>query len=843
MSLPIHEIELQLIEALSRSNRVILEAPTGSGKSTQTPQFLYRNGLLDSGEVIVLQPRRIATRMLAKRVAFEMGERLGETAGYQIRHENVSSSKTRIRFATEGIFLRKLIAEPELKGVSILVFDEFHERSAQADIALARAVMLQETSRHDLKIIVMSATLDTDALLKYLEPCEIVRSEGRVFSVSIRYIENRLARSNTPVWDLAAQATGEAAREIDEGHVLVFMPGAYEIGRTIRSLGSVLSSSDFQLLPLHSELSAKDQDLVLEASRRRKVIVATNVAETSLTIENVRVVIDSGQARIARYDPSRGINTLWIEKISDASATQRTGRAGRTSEGLCIRLWAEKDHHQRSDRIEPEIARLDLSESVLGLLASGVENLDTFRWIETPSKSRLHDALSLLRNLGAINVEGRLTDLGERMSSFPVHPRYAAMLLAAWDAGCYFDMALITATAQSRGLLLKKVDKETELWRERYQDESSQCDFKTQINIWKAIRERNFELKFCRVIGAHGQTARQIGKIVDQLLLLGPMGSGQVDDPSLSDDVLRKCLLIGFPDRVCRRLDRGTYRCDMVGGKRGLLSRDSSVDDAELFVACEASEIGNQRGQVTTVLSHCSAIERDWLEDLYPYAFESGDSVFYDEKRKRVLRKRFASYLDLEIEREEDLEVDLPAAASILGRMIAEGKLRLEKWDDEVESFVARVNLIAEAFPEYGIDPIDTDVKILVLEQCCYGARSLKDLKKVSVLPHIKSWIGNEAVGLLDVETPLRLSLANGKRARLRYADGERPMISAKIQELYDLDDKVTICQGRVTPLWEILAPNSRPVQTTENLNDFWNHSYASIKKELKGRYPKHEWR
>ncbi len=843
MKLPILEIESEFASALERSNRLILEAPTGSGKSTQVPQILFRHGHLDSGGAMILQPRRIAARMLAKRVAFEMGERLGDLVGYQIRHQNLSSQRTKLLFATEGVFLRKMINDPILSKISTIVFDEFHERSAQADIALARAMMLQKTQRPDLKLVVMSATLDTDSLQRYLDPCLSIKTEGRVFPVEIRFIDNQLARSKAPIWELATQVTVQAVQEIDEGHVLIFMPGAYEIGRTISSLGSRLSASEFQLLPLHGELSPKDQDLAMELSKRRKIIVATNVAETSLTIADVRVVVDSGQARIARYDPGRAINTLWIEKISDASAKQRAGRAGRTASGLCVRLWTEKEHHQRPAAHEPEIARLDLAESLLGLLSSGVEDFNTFPWIDPPDKRRLEDATTLLLRLGAIDEGGSLTEKGKLMNSFPVHPRYAAMLLASLDLGCFDEVCLLAALSQTRGFLLKKVDKETEQWRERYYDESIQCDIRFQINLWNAAREKNFDIRFCRTLGIHSQTASQAGRIVDQLLKLRPDGSSAITDSFSDEIVFKNCLLVGFPDRVCRRLDRGTYRCDMVGGRRAMLSRESRIGTTAFFVACEASEIGNQRGEVTTVLSFCSAIEKEWLEALYPDSFKSGDNVVFDEKRKRVVHRKFATYLDLEIEREEDLEVDLDQAASVLSRLVVEGKARLESWNAEVEEFIDRVNLLAEAFPEYGIDSIDTEAKSLIIEQCCHGARSLKDLKRKEVLPEIKAWIGREVLSLMESEVPIKLRLPNGRFGRLRYQRGGKPVFSAKIQDLYDVNDEIRICQGRVKPLVELLAPNSRPVQTTDDLTAFWNDSYTAIKKELSGRYPKHEWR
>ncbi|MDQ8185623.1 ATP-dependent helicase HrpB [Pelagicoccus sp. SDUM812002] len=848
MDLPILEIESEFCKKLTDTNRLVLEAPTGSGKSTQTPQFLLRNGFLEQGDAIVLQPRRIAARMLAKRVAWEIDEPLGKTVGYQVRHERVTSRDTRVHFVTEGILLRRMIADPELKGVSCIVFDEFHERSLHADLTLARALMLQRSSRPDLKLIIMSATLDTSELEEYLSPCEVLRSEGRTYPVEIEYLENRLANSDLPVWELAAKATVEALAHQAEGHALVFMPGAFEIGKTIVALGSRLSSREFELLPLHSELSVKDQDKAVEGGERRKVIVATNVAETSLTIDNVRLVVDSGQARVARYDPVRGINTLWIEKISDASAKQRAGRAGRTAEGRAIRLWSEREHAGRARFEEPEVRRVDLSEMLLSLLATGIESVDAFEWFERPNEERLKDAVQLLHGLEAINSQGRLTKRGRKMSGFPLHPRYASMLMAAQDFGCVDEIALAAALAQSRSILLRKVDKSVEKRRETLWGDAGESDIIAQMSAWEAALKERFDLRFCQEIGVHAQSARQVLKVANQLSQYAEASglmatTGGVEEGSDKDVAVRKCVLFGFPDRVCRRLDRGTLRCSMVGKRRGDLARESQVGDAELFVACEVNEIGRQGGKVNTVFNLCSAIEVTWLEELFPDLFTDEVETVFDEKQKRVVERQVIRFQDLEISSKESLEPDPSKAAEAFARLIKEGKAKLAKWDDEVEHFIRKVNFVASTFSEYGFDAIDDESRDFILEQCCEGVKSVKDLKRKDVLPILKDWVGPETLAMVERELQERIKLPNGKPARLRV-DGEGQLtLSAKIQCLYDIPDTPKFCQGRAQPRIELLAPNMRPIQMTNDLAAFWTGSYEGIKKELKGRYPKHEWR
>src|SRR3954468_1176346 len=387
--LPIYEVEQELVAGLQGQRRLIVSAPTGSGKSTQVPQMLLKHGLLGNGQVVVLQPRRLAARLLASRVAWERKVVLGREVGYQIRFENVTSPQTRIRFVTEGVLLRQIVQDPRLSGISALIFDEFHERHLYGDITLARALDLQEKDRPDLQILVMSATLDAARLEDYLKPCRVVESQGRTYSVEIKYAGSPAYVDKRPVWEQAAEAFSNFVLSGAEGDVLVFMPGGFEISQTIEAIRHTDESRGFILLPLHGELPPNDQDAAVARYEKRKVVVSTNVAETSLTIDGIRCVIDSGLARIPRYDANRGINTLFVEKISQSSADQRAGRAGRTAPGICMRLWSRDEHSHRAGQEMPEIKRLDLAEVVLTLKAAGIENLRTFRWLEAPNEASL----------------------------------------------------------------------------------------------------------------------------------------------------------------------------------------------------------------------------------------------------------------------------------------------------------------------------------------------------------------------------------------------------------------------------------------------------------------------
>ncbi|MFI5335218.1 MAG: helicase-related protein, partial [Opitutales bacterium] len=447
--LPIYELEPRLVAAVRARGRLIVQAPTGSGKSTQVPQMLLGHGLLgERGEVVVLQPRRLAARLLAKRVAEEVGTPLGGLVGYQIRLDSRVSEATRIRFVTEGILLRQMTFDPALRGISALVFDEFHERHLYGDISLARALQIQQTVRPDLKLIVMSATLEAALLRDYLAPCDFLTSSGRTHLVGIEYLPKPVDFEHDPVWAVAARECGRIAARTT-GDLLVFMPGAYEISRTVQEIQGSSALRGFVCFPLHGELPPEQQDRAVARADTRKIIVSTNVAETSLTIDGVTAVVDGGLARQARYDPHRGINTLLIEKISVASADQRAGRAGRTAPGVCVRLWTEREHALRPRQELPEVKRLDLSEVVLTLKAAGIDDIQDFPWLEKPEPKALERAEALLEDLGAVaavcdrrseQVGGprppqQKTPRGREMLRLPMDPRDAPQFLAAQDEG------------------------------------------------------------------------------------------------------------------------------------------------------------------------------------------------------------------------------------------------------------------------------------------------------------------------------------------------------------------------------------------------------------------------
>ena len=835
--LPIYDIDEEIISALRSSNRLILEAPTGSGKSTQVPQMLLDGGVLGTGRCIILQPRRLAARMLAARVASERGTRLGTEVGYQIRLDNVSSKDTRLLYVTEGILLRQMLASPTLSGVTALVFDEFHERHLYGDISLARALDLQDSLRPDLKIIVMSATLDGAGLSSYLGNATHLRSEGRTHPVDVVHLRHEPRED--PVWETAADAVAEHF-DSTEGNILVFMPGSYEIQRTIRELQARIGNR-CAILPLHGELPAAEQDKAVNRSQSRRIIVSTNVAETSLTIDGVTLVVDSGLARIARHDPNRGINTLFIEKISASSAAQRAGRAGRTAPGTCVRLWTERDHATRPQRELPEIKRLDLAETILTLKAAGIENLESFRWIEPPDPQALSLASTLLADLGALDADGVITPVGRRMLNFPVHPRYARMFIAAGELGCVRSAALIAAITQTRPMLLR-VDKRLEEERaEIFSGGTS--DFLVLMRVFQWARNREFRMNECRTLGIHADSARQVGKLFEQFLDIAHAEALQIEDTPAPDANIAKCILAGFADQVAVRRSPGTLVCDIVHGRRGLLSRQSVASQGRLIVAAEIAEIEGRDGDARVLLSQATEIEEAWLREMFPADFTERTAHFFDKSQNRVVVRREKIFRDLVLEnRDRDAEPG-PAASNCLAEEILAGNLRLNGWDDSVEQFIHRVNFLARLCPEQNLPPIGPDERHHIILLACDGATCYRDIKDTPVLPHARSLLEPAQLHFLDKHAPERLELPGGRRAKITYSDSADPFLSARIQDLYGIDSDIRIAQGRHALTLHILAPNQRPVQVTRSLQNFWTETYPALKQQLSRQYPKHEWR
>ncbi|MEX0322297.1 MAG: ATP-dependent helicase HrpB [Puniceicoccaceae bacterium] len=832
--LPIDEVHDELRNAWASRRNFILRAPTGSGKSTRVPRYLLEwQGFPENKIIYVLQPRRMAARLLARRVASELGERTGETAGYRIRFESSCGKDTRLVYVTEGLLLRRLASGDRLDDVGAILFDEFHERHLEGDVALGLAVERQ-LEGWEGRIGVFSATLETSSLAGYLPDSTVLESEGRQFPVDVQYLSTS---ARVPAWEKAAQAFRAAVSGGLPADILVFMPGKYEINRTVRAIEETREARDWDVFPLHGELSTDAQDRAIGTSARPRVIVSTNIAETSLTLPGIRTIIDSGLVRMPDFDPRRGVNTLLTEKISRASADQRAGRAGRLAPGNCIRLWSESEHVHRLAFTAPEIERLDLSETRLQLLA--MERDTDFAWFQEPGPEAWQHAGELLEDLGA-SSDGKITSVGREMVRYPLHPRFSRLLIAAQERSCTDLVLAAIAISEAREMILPLNDKRKAREREEWWSPAEGVSDQLKgVLAWQKALDAGLSMDFCREWGIHAQSARQATRVFQQLKRL----SGKDDpNPQPSPENFARCMLAGYMDQLARRKDRGTLRCELVHGRRGELSRNSIVD-SPMFVATdvEEREIG---GNATLFLASATAIKESWLKEEHPDDFSAGGVERMDPDRRRVIRVEQSRFRDLVLEEKESGEPDPHKAAQLLAEQVVAKGWVLKKWDSKAENWVRRVNVLAQHFPEWEIKPMLEEDRVLLIEQICEGASAYKEIKDRPVMPVLHSWLPQSMLPLVDEYVPERIQFSEKGSAKLRYEEDGTVVLAARIQQLFNVKgEKLNICQGRCSLRIELLAPNGRPVQITDDLDSFWTGQYPQIRKELFGRYPKHEWR
>lgn len=855
--LPVDALAPGLAGALRHGRNLVLSAPTGSGKSTRVPRMLA--DLVGGARILVLQPRRIAARMLARRVAEEAGCELGGEVGYHIRFDRRFGASTRILFLTEGILPRMLAADPMLPGVRAIVFDEFHERHLQTDLGLALALDLRRAARPDLTLCVMSATLDIDPVVRALDPCDVLESASRAFPVEISHhggaADARRPSGRPPaVWDLAADAFRRLARGgAPDGHTLVFMPGAFEINRTMTALRALREARGHRVLALHGGLPPAEQDAAVEPSVEPKIIVATNVAETSLTIDGVTTVIDSGQARLARFDPRRGIDTLLVERIAMDSADQRAGRAGRTAPGRCVRLWPESENTRRPAHGLPEIHRVDLAECLLLLRTLGHSDVRSIPWIEPPDERMVAHADDLLKDLGALTPDGEITDRGRQLARFPVHPRIALLLIEGGRRGCPGAAARTAAMLQGRPLLKPNPDKAVGIARDKViarvrSPDAPASDILDTLALWSQARDSRYDADFCHEIGLSAGAAREADRLAASLADLLDHAADKRRRPASACDptesALLEALTLAFSDHLAVRDSRGTLRCSIARGRRGELRRSSRARDATLLVACEIGESGRV-GDTTVFLGMASEVRREWLDTLFPGETREVNETVWDDQRREAVGQLTIRFRDLVLDRRPTAQPDPAAAEAMLTARVLDGALKLNAWNAEVDQLIERINFLAKAVPDLGLSPVDDDGRRLILAQVCEGATAYREIKNRPVLPVVRSWLTPAQRDLLDKAAPATIALPGRKRPhRIRYeAAAGRAVVSGRLQEFLGVPHtELTIALGRIPLTVELLAPNGRPVQTTNDLDAFWSTSYPAIRKELRGRYPKHDW-
>lgn len=854
---------------------MVLVAPTGSGKTTQVPQMLLESGLAgNTGRIVVLQPRRVAARTVAARVAWERNCRIGAEVGYQVRFDDQTGLGTRICFVTEGILLRWIQDDPDLRDVRMILFDEFHERNLLSDVALALAKQLQRTTRPDLKIAVMSATLDAEPVARYLgsineageaKSCPVLISEGRAFAVQISHISHHDER---PIADQAADAVEGIVNSGETGDILVFMPGMAEINATIAACRALRTSERLAFIPLHGELPPEEQDQAFSPNPLRKIVVATNVAETSVTIDGIKHVVDCGQARVARFDPERGIGTLFIEPISRASADQRAGRAGRTAPGTCTRLWTESAHLNMPVRNTPEIQRSDLAETVLLLHSLGIKNASHFDWLEKPDPQAVERAEDLLRTLGALTSVEKpqtsadsiqhpdITPIGRQMLRLPMHPRYSRMIVEAAKYNCVPAAALCAALVSGRDLLMRlgRDDKHIAEARELF-EASATSDFYTLMRAQQFARNCNFNIEQCRRYGVHAQIARQVAETHEQILRVAGMEPGlqsnRSQEPAAKapdEEPLLRCIMAGFIDQLCKRRDTGTLECDLTVGRSGTLMRESVVQDAPLFVAASIREVSSRTGNLT-LLGLATAVKREWIQEMFADQLSTRVEHLYDRTHKRVSAVKLVRFHDLVIHHEHEREVDPVESGRCLALAYAKGYFELPLFNHEIKQLVARVNLLSAVMPELEVPAFDADALSACLTRAFHGLTLAKEAQATPLRDGFIAALGSRIEWLNEL-TPMNITWPDGRKLKLLYPDAvmdeddqpNSPEVQVKLHECFGLKDHPHICEGRLpVKLW-LCAPDGKRIESTFNWPAFKSISYPKLRAGLARKYPGFTW-
>jgi ATP-dependent helicase HrpB len=856
------------VAALRDGPSLVIEAPPGAGKTTRVPRALLEAGLAGAGraEVLVLEPRRLAARLAARRVAEELGERPGETVGYQVRFEEVAGPRTRIRYVTEGLLTRRLLSDPALPGVGAVVLDEFHERHLPGDLALAFLRRLQSTARPDLKLVVMSATLDAEPVARFLSAPRL-RSEGRRFEVAVEHLSPEEAARDERLEDRVARAVRRLHHPSGAerpGDVLVFLPGAAEIRRAREALAGWAEGAGVDVLPLHGDLPPEEQDRAVRPGSRPKVILSTNVAESSVTIEGVTAVIDSGLARVASHSPWSGLPTLEVKKVSRASAAQRAGRSGRTGPGQAVRLYTRHDHDTRPAFDAPEVRREDLAELLLTLAGLGLrpaalrpgqdERLgeDELELFEAAPAAALEAGRTLLVRLGAIDEGGGLTALGRHMLPLPVHPRLARLAVEAARRGAAAEGAVLAALLGERDLRDRRVLEGGAL------PPTGDSDLLELAHLFEQASRARFEPDRLRRLGVSPGAAQAVERSRRQLAGLARAlpGGTRPPDAAALDRALLHATLAAYPDRVARRRAPGSDQVVLAGGGSARLDPASVVREAELLVALDAEErrvlrqaqggrplppgAAGARAEVRVRIA--SAVTQEMLLDLFPDALRYEEGVSWNAAAERAESTERLLYLDLVL---EESRAANPDPARLSARLVAEALARgVRSFAPEgaLDGLTARMAFVAEHAPEVGIAPPSEADLSAALADAAAGRRSFAELREADLPGALLGRLDPRARAALERLAPERITLPGGRGTRVHYEAGKPPWVESRLQDFFGMAQGPALAGGRVPVVLHLLAPNGRAQQVTTDLAGFWERHYPALRRELSRRYPRHAW-
>ncbi len=799
--LPIEAVMPQLLTAVKHQHQVILKAAPGAGKSTYFPLQLIQNQVV-TGKVIMLEPRRLAARNIARYLAEQLGEQVGQRVGYRVRGETKVSASTQLEIVTEGVMTRMIQNDPELDGVDLLIFDEFHERSIHADTALALSLEVQEALRDDLKLVVMSATLDQEALQSLLPEACYIESEGRSFAVETRYAP-LTANDHLPT---VMAKNIESLMNKESGSLLAFLPGVAAIKQVQERLSHL--PDDVEVCPLYGQLSFTEQQKAISPAEKgkRKVVLATNIAETSLTIEGIRLVVDSGLERVARFDLKNGLTRLEQTRIAQSSAIQRAGRAGRIEEGICVRLYSESQLKQQPQVPQPEILHSDLASLVMELAFWGTTDIHELKWLDIPSAAALRQAKQLLFSLGLITEQGQLTAEGKQAHDLGVEPRAAAMLIKSQSHSDKMVNVALAAVA-----LIEEPERNT-------------TNIAHSLHRWLSGSHPKKSLLLKR--------AQSLAHKLDTTFSLR-----EVDE-----DALPLVLSLAFPDRIAQQRANQFGRFALANGHGAECRPDDMLGSCEYLVAIDLMRSHSNSSQIHLACE----LDVNILQTTFDSLFSTEEVVDWDEKKGRLVAEKQRKLGQLVIER-----VSLPnpgkekMTQALLTYVRRQGLSSLN-WTPAAESLLERIRCAVDWLPEQAW-PMFDEVSLLDsldewLEPYMTSVASVKDLSKINLVEALNARLGWPLNQHLDEWLPEHYQLPTGTKKRIRYQHGHEPVLSVRMQEVFGESTSPTVAIGRKRLVLELLSPAQRPLQVTSDLAAFWNGSYKDVQKEMKGRYPKHVW-
>ena len=785
------------------------------------------------------EPRRLAARMAARRVAAELGERVGERIGYRVRFEEAVGPKTRVVYATEGVILKRLQREPDLRSVSAVILDEFHERHLDTDLLLAVLTHLRETRRRDLKLIVMSATLDAAPVARFLGDCPKLSSEGRMYPVEVEHLREPDER---PLEKQVVSAVRSLLDADPSGHVLVFLPGAGEIRRAQEALEPLRTERGLLVTPLHGDLPIQDQARAIEPSRERKVVLSTNVAESSVTVDGVCGVVDSGLARTASHSPWTGLPTLATTKISRASATQRAGRAGRTRAGRVLRLYTLGDYTARTEHDIPELLRADLTDALLVLHGVGVRSFAELRWLAAPPSARAGAAEELLTLLGATDEHQQLTAIGRRMLELPLHPRLSRLVVEGERLGVAETAALMAALLSERDIRAAS--------RTRFANKAhgagqgldtatGPSDVLELVDQFEVARSLGFE---ARRLQAHALDARAVDAVQRAERQLLRLVRSRAEAPQDQEAALLSCVLASFVDRLARRRKPGGHELLLASGSTARLSPDSAVRNEEFLLAVDVEERAGNKGALEASVRLASAVKPGWLLDRYESRLELTDDLVWNADAERVDSITRLSFGAVALEESRAPAAPSEAAARVLyDALTRAGAIEFLR-SDALTTLTERVNLVARHFPSGGLTPLDPNGFEQQLRELSRDITSFSELRALDFANWLTQQMSPAAQRLLHEQAPTEWRLPGGRTAKIQYEPGKPPFLESRLQDFFGMARGPSLCAGRVPITLHLLAPNQRAVQVTTDLAGFWERHYPGIRRELMRRYPRHFW-